>query len=110
MWTRRGVLPWTRPGGLDPEGNELFKGGKLNPPLEQNTNFESEEHSIVVGDNPNPSSPCKDKEGKFKWNPKSNKKRNCAWIAKKNKRCKKKLNGEQLWRICPKSCNRCDDL
>jgi len=104
--------------GLDPEGNELFGGSE--------TNFESEEHSIVVGDNPNKlpptssptSSPtlstseklCIDKQGRFKWNPKSKKKRNCAWIAKKNKRCKKKLNGEQLWRICPNACNRCADL
>jgi hypothetical protein len=53
---------------------------------------------------------CKDKKagGKFRWK-KNKKKRKCMWIAKKGK-CNVKYKKRPMWKRCPKSCNRCDDL
>jgi hypothetical protein len=52
---------------------------------------------------------CKDeKVGKFRWK-KKKKKRKCRWIAKKDK-CNVKHKKKRIWKLCPKSCNRCDDL
>jgi len=126
--------------GLDPDGNELFAGGENfemeeqaivvgdnpnnyntdNPlPSPQPTSSPSSSPTFLPTSTELPtfspsSSPvkkktCKDKKGKIKWNPKKNKKKNCKWIAKKNK-CDEQLNGEPLWTICSKACNRCDDL
>ena len=52
---------------------------------------------------------CKDKKvGRFRWK-KNKKKRKCVWIAKKDK-CNRRNKKKPVWKLCPKSCNRCDDL
>lgn len=53
--------------------------------------------------------PCED-DATFKWVNKKGKKKNCKWVAKKNKCNKKrKHNGkkQKVFNFCPFSCNKC---
>jgi len=91
---------------LDADGDELFTGGEK---------FETEEQAIQVGDNPEllENKLCKDREGKFleKKKKKKTRKKNCKWIAKKNKCDRNGVDANQwLWQSCPKACDRCADL
>jgi len=51
---------------------------------------------------------CENKEqGKFKWNPNENKKRDCDWL-QENGECGTVFDGEPIWAVCQKSCLMCD--
>ncbi len=86
--------------------------------------FEIRKKTIVVGsrDGGDPPAPpqaptppeapvCQDKKEKFKLKNKNNNLRSCKFFANKNK-CNKKVQSENVpvWKLCPVSCNRCDDI
>ena len=97
---------------LDSENNEIAKGGE---------NFKKDEISIKVGPNPNSANVtpaqkpiekpkrCKDRRGKFRFKKNGRKRRTCRHYARKG-HCRKRANGTPVWKICPKSCKRCDSL
>lgn len=70
--------------------------------------FHIKEHTMTIGPEPNPQ--CKDKKGKFLLDGKKGKKRNCKQYAKKKKCDGSDYNGQPLWKACPVSCKKCDDI
>lgn len=55
------------------------------------------------------STECRDKTGKFRLKRKKGKKKKCSQHAADGK-CDSKYKGAPLWKKCPVSCNRCDDI
>jgi len=54
---------------------------------------------------------CKDRKDRFKLKNKHKKKRTCKFLAKKGKcNITQQSEGVKVWRLCPVSCNKCDQL